>query len=259
MFRRVCALLLLLAVPLLANIKLFLKDGTYHLVREYTVEADRVRYYSTERQDWEEIPLDLVDLKKTKAEEEAKATEEEAAAKADAEEEAFDRQQRAEIAMIPADAGLYMANEGKLTTYPAAEVKARTPKGRSILKAISPIPLIMGKTYVELDGESSKMTVDSDRPEFYFRLAELERFQMVRLSPKKGVRLVQTWHIVPVTNEILEEHEPVEIFRQQFYNGLYKIWPTKPLVPGEYAVIEYTEGKANTRVWDFRVSPSAAK
>lgn len=45
-----------------ANVKLFLTDGTWHWVREYQVLADRVRYYSVERSDWEEIPLSLADL-----------------------------------------------------------------------------------------------------------------------------------------------------------------------------------------------------
>ena len=45
-----------------ANLKLYLKDGSYHIVREYQVQPDRVRYYSVERSEWEEIPLDLVDL-----------------------------------------------------------------------------------------------------------------------------------------------------------------------------------------------------
>ena len=35
------------------NIKLYLKDGGYHLVREYQVQSDRVRYYSVERSQWE--------------------------------------------------------------------------------------------------------------------------------------------------------------------------------------------------------------
>ena len=31
---------------------------------------------------------------------------------------------------------------------------------------------------------------------------------------------------------------------------LYRIWPEKPLEPGEYAVMEYTDGKLNMQVWD---------
>ncbi len=49
----------------------------------------------------------------------------------------------------------------------------------------------------------------------------------------------------------------MEIFRQQVDDGLYKIWPTKPIEPGEYAVVEYTEGKVNVQVWDFAYDPNA--
>ena len=49
-----------------ANIKLYLKDGNFHLVREYKVERDRVHFYSVERSQWEDIPLELVDLKRTR-------------------------------------------------------------------------------------------------------------------------------------------------------------------------------------------------
>jgi hypothetical protein len=51
-----------------AIVKLYLKDGTYQLAREYQVTGDRVKYFSTDREEWEEIPLELVDLKKTEAE-----------------------------------------------------------------------------------------------------------------------------------------------------------------------------------------------
>ena len=42
-----------------ATVRLYMKDGSYHSVREYETKGDRVRYYSTERSEWEEIPLDL--------------------------------------------------------------------------------------------------------------------------------------------------------------------------------------------------------
>jgi hypothetical protein len=55
-----------LAIPLPKGKKLVLKDGSFQIVREYQQQGDRVRYYSVERSDWEEIPAALVDWDATK-------------------------------------------------------------------------------------------------------------------------------------------------------------------------------------------------
>ena len=68
MFRLAGVLMLIAGLLSAATVRLYLKDGTYHAVREYEKSGDRVRYYSTERSDWEEIPLDLVDLMRTESE-----------------------------------------------------------------------------------------------------------------------------------------------------------------------------------------------
>src|SRR3974377_2379413 len=45
--------------------KLVLKDGTFQLVREYQRSGERVRYFSAERGDWEEIPAAMIDWEAT--------------------------------------------------------------------------------------------------------------------------------------------------------------------------------------------------
>jgi hypothetical protein len=81
--------LFLLAASLLPGdtFKLFLKDGDFHLVREYQVQGDRVRYYSTERGDWEEIPLSLVDINRTEQQRKLRVEKQRAVAREEDEEE----------------------------------------------------------------------------------------------------------------------------------------------------------------------------
>ena len=237
-----------------AAVRLYMKDGSWHMVREYEKKGDRVRFYSTERGDWEEMPLDLIDLSRTEKELANKKSEREAEAKQLSAEDAAERAEREEIERIPYEAGVFFVlGPDKMHTLKQAESKVVSNKRRSILKAITPIPMIAGKSTVELDGVKSLWTVPGNRPEFYIRLNEEERFAIIRLTPAKETRVVQQWDIVPVTKEIIEKTETVETFKQQLAPGLYKIWPTKPLTPGEYAVVEYTEGKGNIQVWDFSV------
>src|SRR5690242_12853082 len=67
--RRILAVLRLFSVSAIAaNVRLYRKVGAYQIVREYSVQEDRVHYYSIERSDWEDIPLALVDLKRAERE-----------------------------------------------------------------------------------------------------------------------------------------------------------------------------------------------
>ena len=59
-----------------------------------------------------------------------------------------------------------------------------------------------------------------------------------------------------MSNEVVEQPVEVETFKRQVGEQLYKIWPTKPLEPGEYAVVEFTppEDRSLTlQVYDFVV------
>ena len=61
-------LLLLSSLPALAQVqnqRLVLKDGTYQVVTKYQKLGDRVRYFSAERGQWEELPTNLVDWSAT--------------------------------------------------------------------------------------------------------------------------------------------------------------------------------------------------
>ncbi len=246
------------AVAWAENVKLYLTDGTWHTVREYQVLADRVRYFSVERSDWEEIPLSLVDLKKTKGDLAAQEETLRAEKKAEAEEAQAERDVRLEVRAVPTEPGLYFVLEqAKFRTLKQAELKVVSNKRRSILAKLAPIPIVSGRSTLEIDGTASGVVLEVERPEFYLRLSEVERFALVRLWPggnaKIPSRIVEKWEILPIVKEVVRERQEVEIFRKQVGDDLYKVWPMESLAPGEYAWIQYTEGKENTQVWDFAV------
>ena len=254
-------LLLAFAACLLygATVKLYLKDGSFQLVREYQVQGDRMRFFSIDRDEWEEVPLTLIDLDKTKSEvvERERLLKETAAA--NAAEDKAERDAAREVERVPQEPGVYMIQDDKLTPIPPGESKVVTNKGRSVLKVLSPLPLVSGKATLELDGPHAKTGTANREPQFYIRLSDEERFGILRMTDHKGNRVVEKLTIVPVTKETVEEPELVETFRQQVREMLFKIWPEKPLEPGEYAVVEYTEGKVNMQVWDFFIAPGVGK
>ena len=255
--RRLLMLALLSTSLWAASFRLYLTDGGYQLVNQYEVKPDRVRFLSAERGEWEEIPLDLVDIKKTEAErqERTDALKQEAAL-LKAEDEAVRAQER-EIAAVPQAPGVYMVNGAKFDSITRAEVNVVTPKGRRILKAITPIPVVNGKSTLELAGEQATFRVIDPKQQFYFRLERTEQFTLVRALKKKGVRVVQTWNRIPVVDEIEEVQDEIDIYKHQVDNDLFQVWPKQPLPPGEYAWIEFQPGKGNTQVWDFTVAPGA--
>ena len=81
-------------------------------------------------------------------------------------------------------------------------------------------------------------------------------FAIVKLEKKKGVRLVETVSVQPVTNEMIEDRKVVATFKKQVNEQLFKIWPEEKMEPGEYALVQYLEGQVNPQVWDFTVQPN---
>jgi hypothetical protein len=144
---------------------------------------------------------------------------------------------------------------GKAEALTRAEVNLVTPKGRNILKKIAPIPVISGKSTVELAGLQAAFTITDPKQQFYFRLDREEMMVLVKASKtKKGGRLVQTWNRLPVVEVIEETQDQVEIFQRQVGDDLFQVWPKEPLEPGQYAWLQYGAGKGDTQVWDFALT-----
>jgi len=241
-----------------ANVRLYLKDGTDHLVREYKVESGQVRFYSVERGEWEEIPLELVDMDRTQREQKRVEEENHQRAEEDRVEREAERAGHTELQRVPLEDGVYWLDGQKITALKQGEPKVKGNKRRSVLKAIAPIPIVTGKATVELEGPRSVFVVNSATPQFYVRLDRVERLGIARLTAKKDSRIVEDLTIIPVTKEVMGQQKEVEVFRQQLAPTVYKIWPVAPIEPGEYAVVQFAadvsdaqEGKRNIQVWDF--------
>ena len=257
MLPRILILVLSLLLPLsAARIKLYLQGGGDMLVSEYSVEGDRVRYYSVERSNWEEIPLDLVDIERTKRLYERQEAAREVRRKEVAAIRASERRARTELHRVPLEDGVYYLRGNEILPVQQAELIVNKSKTATFLRVFSPLPAA-GKETLEVDGPHAALVAADDRPMFFMRLEKINRIEIFRLKSKNKSREVQILQKIPKTQEIFETHETVEVFRQQLAPSVYKVWPVEPLASGDYAVIEYTPGEENLRVWDFTVGAGA--
>jgi hypothetical protein len=173
------------APGLAKNHRLILKDGTYQLVRQYTIAGDRVRYLSLERGDWEEMPVDLVDWKATAkweqdhatpAGDEASPAMKEAADidQEEAEERALQKARMPEVAKgleLPDEDGVFALDTFQGTPELVElvpvdlDMNAKTRHGVSSLN-----PLAASKANLELAGEHAKIHLHVNDPAIYLSL-----------------------------------------------------------------------------------------
>jgi hypothetical protein len=256
MLSRVVLALMIATAVFGETVRLYLKDGTYQLATEYKVLKDRVSYRSAEREEWEDIPLELIDLARTSKEATQHEEDLKADAKAQAEEDAAERKAVRQVEQIPSDPGVYYIHGDTLEVVKVAESKVVNNKRRQVLKVLSPIPMVSGKATLEIDGDSSSRSIADPRPEFFFRLSTFEHFGIIKLTPtKKGSRVVENIQIVPISKEIVQEQQQIDTYKKQEGDNVYKIWPEKDMEPGEYALVEFTDGldSLNIQVWDFKI------
>ena len=268
--------------------KLILKDGNFQLVRSYERNGERVRYFSVERGDWEELPAAMVDWDAT---EKARIADEKADAalvkKVQAQEQARQVVSVVDVdASLPVGQGVFLPNgEGMFavtgkTVTPLEQVGAqtRTDKKRAVAQVISPVPLIPGKRTVEIPGAASKVRVSitTGPPEFYLRevapdpdnptsIAQSSRpgvdgpeVQLVRATVKGGKRRLKAIKSL-LGQEISSEMDTVSIQRWEIAKNVYRFTLSEPLPPGEYALAEILPDGMNIFVWDFGVDATPGR
>lgn len=237
---------------------LFLDDGSRMEVREYEIVGERVRYFSLQRGQWEEVPLSIVDLGRTKVHNRTARAADQARAAEERRERLAERRARTELHGVPLEDGVYYLRGREPVPLEQAFFDLGTSKGRTFLNVIAPVPVMAGRKTLSIKGVASKMVTSDDKPVLYLRLDKFSRFGISRVKPepKKERRIVQEIYTVPKSDEQLEAQDEVEVFRQQLAPLVYKIWPVEPLEAGEYAVVAFTPGETDLRAWDFSHRPS---
>lgn len=258
----VLAGLMLSPLPLQAAIKLFLKDGSYVMVKSYEVKGDRVRYYNLESSDWEEMPKTMVDFAATErveAQEKAEQTKQLKAA-----EEL--QNQRFEIPAdtgyqikpdirLPGDAGVYAYDGARVIRLIQEAGKVVTDKKRIAMIMVMPGPILKKQALVVLPGPKAAVRVTAAEPVFYIQDTDNwpMRAQLFPLKQKKDSRVVEKIQSGVGLGKSGETRTDIPLDRKQLAAGVFELKPTQPLDSGEYALGEMLEEKLNIAVWDFGV------
>lgn len=264
--------------------RLVLKDGSYQSVTKYEVKGDRVRYYSAEREEWEELPNTLVDWPATNKYEKERAASASAPEAVQLDKELEHENELAEAQLpqvapglrIPMNQGVFLLDtlqgEPQLVELQqnVSDVN-RDTKGNILRGAINPIA--SAKASIELEGGHAAIQSHVGIPSLYMNV-ETQPDQTSRQSPEQGAIPVDRFRIVraqvkgnkrvlgdvkrQLTGKVSQEQHLVNTTATRLQGGWLKITPTEPLQPGEYAIVEMMgkEGM-NLYVWDFGINPKA--
>jgi flagellar motor protein MotB len=256
-------------VPLPKGKKLVLADGTFQLVREYSVQGDRVRYWSVERSDWEDIPTTLVNWDAThQAEAEQSRQDADLKAKIRASEIAerakdidVDRSLEIKPALfLPDGVGFYYL-EGKLI-YEMKQSLAvsKMSKARETERILTGVPLIPRKMTLEIADAHAALRLITAEPEFFMRPADQRepRFRLLRLQVKGDHRLVENIS-VHITGDQTHHAEDIDFQTWTPARGVFRYTVNQRLEPGEYAFVEMVGEEINSYVWDFGIDPPSTK
>jgi hypothetical protein len=243
--------------------KLMLKDGDLQVVREYKVEGDRVRYYSMESHQWEEMPASLVDWDATrKMEAEAAKADAATVARVHAREEAnkgpqLDIDASLEAApnvFIPQGEGAYVFDGNAVVPLVQAVTDVKGDKGRTFKQVLVPIPIIPSRRHISIPGVHSKLRITTSQPEFYIRTADGHEpeMQLIQTKTKGYSRFVENIDTLFKQDTAMAETLPMQ--RWIIANGVFRFTLGQPIPPGEYVLAELVQTDGiSVYVWDFGV------
>ena len=257
--------LLLCPAATWASVRLVMKDGSYQIVSSYEVHGDRVRYYSVERSQWEEVPTQQVDFPATRQAQEA----EQAAAKKNIDEAKEIEQQRFEKPVehglevapgihLPTEDGIYTVEGLRLVRLVESECQVVTDKKRAAMALAVPLPLIKARSLLLLDGPKAAVRIGNRQPVFYVESSEGlgPKLDLLHVKQGRDSRVVEQVEAPRKGNgKLSEERATVPLERTQISPTLYKLVPAQPLDPGEYALGEPVQDR-HLDIWDFGLDAS---
>lgn len=247
--------------PASAQIKLYLKDGSYQLVKSYEVQGDRVRYYSMERSEWEEVPASLVDFAATRRAQTEKQVQQE---KVLEEARKVERQnyqlpqnggfQIAPGVRLPTAEGVYAWDGLRVITLPQSQSSLERDKKRMALNIALPGPILKSRSLVVLPGKEAAVRIFNPQPVFYAQFADGAggRIELLQIKARKNDREVEGIES-SLKGKLSESRSALPLERVQLTPGLYKLKPRQELAPGEYALGEIDQNKLNLDLWDFGI------
>jgi len=252
--------LALCGAALAAGQKLVMKDGSYQLVRSYERRGDRVRYFSLERNEWEEVPAALVDWKateeaKSKAKDEALQRVQEAVAADQALEQENDGPEIAPGLRLPDQDGVFVIENGRVVALPRQEASARIDKGRLATNVLLPVPLLKNRSLVEIPGAHAQVRLEASPTALYAngRARPDSRYALARLKPKGNKRQVDAILTNLFGRNPRHSGDYIELKQEPLGRDLFRLVPSQPLPPGQYAVVEFLGNDLNLHMWDFAV------
>jgi hypothetical protein len=243
--------------------KLVMKDGTFQIVSSYQIDGDRVRYFSIERSEWEEIPASLVDWGATKqaetAEQKADAalTDKIKAGEDAAKAAPLDVDASFEVVpgvLLPPGQGFFLLDGRTISPLKQSAASSKLNKGHLVEQVVVPLPVIPTRTSVDLPGRHAAFRITNPNPEFYFRTADLGEPQIELLvarteSDKRHIENIDT-----LFGQQNNKGKTVSLQEWQAAKGLYRFTLGKSLAPGEYALAQFFPREGiSLLLWDFGV------
>jgi hypothetical protein len=218
--------------------RLILKDGSYQIVTKYEVKGNRVRYYSAEREDWEELPNALVDWPATEKFERDRVASASAPEAVQLDKEIKEEDEREEAKLpevatglrIPENSGVFLLDtfQGEpqiLELQQTAGDVNRNTKGNIFRGAVNPIAGL--KQTIEIDGAHAAIQAHASVPSLY-----------INVDDAPG----------PSPSSLKDDKSQVDSPRQQPQQPQKAQQPQQPIVPFDRFRVVHIEVKGNKRI-----------